>query len=196
MSKNKTLLLAEGAVMIALATVLSFVKVFTLPWGGSVTLLSMLPICIYSIRRGPAAGFVTAFVYALIQLYQGIAIDGLLGWGLTGGMLCACIFFDYVGAFAILGGAGMFRKKGFAGYISGIALVVLIRYGFHILSGAFIFHSVGLLWDGFSTQNPYVYSLLYNGCYMLPELIFTVVGAAILLKAPATRRFLVSGNEN
>ena len=52
MSKNKTKILVEGAVMVALATVLSYVRVYRLPWGGSITLLSMLPIVLFSIRRG------------------------------------------------------------------------------------------------------------------------------------------------
>mgnify|MGYP000815191690 CR=1 FL=1 len=82
MKNEKVLTLVEGAVMVALATVLSFVKIVHLPWGGSVTLLSMLPIIVFSIKRGVANGLAASFVFALIQFIQGCA-DGLFGWGLT-----------------------------------------------------------------------------------------------------------------
>lgn len=190
MSK-KTKILVEGAVMVALATVLSFIRVFKLPWGGSVTLLSMLPIVLFSIRRGIGPGFTVAFLFSLIQFAQGI-IDGLFGWGLTPGMLIACIILDYIGAFTVLGIAGLFRKKGLAGQIGGITLAVCLRFLFHFLSGVIVWKSFGDLWQGFSTDNTYLYSLLYNGCYMLPELIFTLTGAIALLKVPQTKKFLLS----
>ncbi len=191
MKDKKTKILVEGAVMVALATVLSFIRVFKLPWGGSITLLSMLPIVLFSIRRGVGAGLMTAFAFSLIQFAQGIT-DGLFGWGLTPGMLIACIFLDYLGAFTVLGIAGLFRKKELPGWIGGIALAVTLRFILHFLSGVVIWHSYGELWNGFSTENTYLYSFLYNGCYMLPELIFTLAGAVALLKVPQTKRFLLT----
>lgn len=190
MQKNKTLILAEGAVMVAFATELSFIRVFKLPWGGSITLLSMLPIVLFSIRRGVGAGLIASFLYSLIQFVQSI-IDGLFGWGLTPGMLVACILLDYIGAFTVLGIAGLFRKKGFPGWIGGITLAVFLRFVLHFASGVIIWQSIGSLWEGFYTENTYLYSFLYNGCYMLPELIFTLAGAAALLKVPQTKRFLL-----
>lgn len=95
MKNEKVLTLVEGAVMVALATVLSFVKIVHLPWGGSITLLSMLPIIVFSIKRGVANGLAASFVFALIQFIQGCA-DGLFGWGLTPVSLVACIFIDYI----------------------------------------------------------------------------------------------------
>ncbi len=187
---NKTKILVEGAVMVALATVLSFIRVFRLPWGGSVTLLSMLPVVLFSIRRGIGPGLTVSFVYSLIQFTQSV-IDGLFGWGLTPGILLACIFLDYIGAFFVLGIAGIFRKKNLPGWICGISLAVTLRFAFHFLSGAVIWHSYGELWQGFSTENSWLYSFLYNGCYMLPELIFTLVGAVALLAAPQTKRLLL-----
>ncbi|MDE7270375.1 MAG: energy-coupled thiamine transporter ThiT [Acetatifactor sp.] len=187
---NKTKILVEGAVMVALATVLSFIRVFRLPWGGSVTLLSMLPIVLFSIRRGIGPGLTVSFVYSLIQFTQSI-MDGLFGWGLTPGMLLACIFLDYIGAFFVLGIAGIFRKKDLPGWICGISLAIVLRFVFHFLSGAIIWHSYGELWQGFSTENTYLYSFLYNGCYLLPELIFTLAGAVALLSAPQTKRLLL-----
>ena len=191
MKKTKTKILVEGAVMVALATVLSFIRVFKLPWGGSITLLSMLPIVLFSIRRGMSWGLLVSFVYSLVQFAQGI-MDGLFGWGLTPGMLIACILLDYIGAFTVLGIAGCLRKKGLPGWIGGITLAIVLRFVLHFLSGVVIWHSFGELWNGFATENTYLYSFLYNGCYMLPELIFTLVGAVALLKVPQTKRFLIA----
>lgn len=191
MSNIKTKVLVEGAAMVALATVLSFITIFKLPWGGSITLLSMLPIVLFSIRRGVKAGLAASLTYSLLQLFQGIARDGLLGWGLTPGLLAGCIFLDYIGAYTILGLAGLFRKKKLPGWTGGITLVIVLRFLFHVLSGVVIFHAAGKLWEGFSTENSVLYSILYNGCYMLPELIFTLAGAIALLKAPQTSRLLL-----
>ena len=191
MQNTKTKILVEGAIMVALATVLSFIRVFKLPWGGSITLLSMLPIVLFSIRRGVSWGLIVSFVYSLVQFAQGV-MDGLFGWGLTPGMLIACILLDYLGAFTVLGIAGCFRKKGLPGWIGGITLAIVLRFVLHFLSGVVIWHSFGELWSGFATDNTYLYSFLYNGCYMLPELIFTLVGAVALLKVPQTKRFLIA----
>lgn len=187
---QKVLVLVEGAIMIALATVLSFIRVFKLPWGGSITLLSMLPIALFSIKRGVKSGMIVSFLFALIQFGQGI-LDGLFGWGLTLGMLITCILLDYILAFTVLGLAGLFRKK-LSGQIAGIALAVALRFLCHFLSGVVIWHSFGQLWGDFYTENTWLYSLLYNGAYMLPELIFTVVGAVALLKLPQTRKLLLT----
>jgi len=169
--------------MIALATVLSYIRVYKLPWGGSITLLSMLPVVIFSIKHGVKYGLTVSFIFSLVQLLQGI-MDGLFGWGLTSGMLVACILFDYILAFSVLGIAGIFRKQGFFGWLLGIILALMLRYACHFTTGVVIWKSVGALWDGFSTDNFWLYSLLYNGSYMLPEIIFTTIGAAIMLKLP------------
>ena len=191
MNKNsKIRVLAEGAIMVAMAFVLSYIKIFRLPWGGSITLLSMLPISIFSIKRGIKAGLFAAFVSALLQLGQGIIADGLLVWGLTPIMLISCIFLDYIGAYTVIGMAGIFRKNGLGGRLAGTALAVLIRYILHIVSGAVIFHSSGMIWEAFSTDNEWLYSTLYNGAYMLPEMIFTVIGAAVLLKVPQIKKLI------
>lgn len=188
---DKVTALVEGAVMVALAAVLSYIRVFHLPWGGSVTLLSMLPICLYSIKRGIVYGMSASFVFSLIQLIQG-AIDGLFGWGLTPVMLIACILLDYILPFFVLGLAGVFRKHGTAGWLVGTAMVVLLRFLSHFLSGIVIWHSAGKLWEGFVTDNEVLYSLCYNGAYMLPELIFTMIGAFALFTIPQTRKLIMS----
>ena len=196
MKNTKTNVLVEGAIMVALATVLSFLKVVQFPWGGSITILSMLPIVVFALRHGVRKGLTVSFAYSLVQLGQGILLEGLLGWGLTPTALIACIFLDYVGAFSVLCLAGAFGNKRMTAIIGGTVLGLVLRFALHYVSGVAIFHSFGELWEGFSTDNTWLYSLLYNGAYMLPEAIFTTAGALILFKTPQMRKLLVSGEKN
>ncbi|MBQ9086523.1 MAG: energy-coupled thiamine transporter ThiT [Clostridia bacterium] len=192
MKNTKTRMLVEGAVMVALATILSYLRVVNFPWGGSITVLSMLPIAVYSLRYGFRGGLAVAFVYSVIQLGQGILVDGLLGWGLTPVALVSCILLDYVGAFTVLGLAGIFGNKKWGAIIGGTVMALMLRFVFHYISGVAIFHSAGMLWEGFATENTWLYSLIYNGAYMLPEIVFTTVGAVVLFKTPQMRKLLVS----
>lgn len=190
---QKTKLLAEGAIMVALATVLSYIRIIKLPWGGSVTLLSMLPIIIFSIKNGVQKGLIVSFVFSLVQFAQGI-MDGLFGWGLTPGSLFACIIIDYILAFTVLGLAGILRDNGIGGWIAGTVIAVFLRFVMHFLSGVVIWKSFGELWGGFATESTFLYSILYNGAYMLPELILTTIGAVALLKAPQTKKLILGEN--
>ncbi|MBQ5315481.1 MAG: energy-coupled thiamine transporter ThiT, partial [Oscillospiraceae bacterium] len=124
MKNAKLKTLVEGAIMIALATVLSLIKIYKLPWGGSITLLSMLPIAVFSLRHGVYKGLGVSFVYALIQLFQGIVFDGLFAWGLTPLMLIGCIMLDYILPFTSLGLSGIFKDKGLIGQLSGITIAI------------------------------------------------------------------------
>ena len=100
--------LCVSAIMIALATVFSLIKVYTLPLGGSITLLSMLPIVFLSVSYGIGWGFFSAFVYTLIQMFLDLA--AVASWGLTPAIFIGCIAFDYILAYTALGIAGIFRK--------------------------------------------------------------------------------------
>ncbi len=187
---TKTKTLSECAILIALSTVLSFVKIWNMPWGGSITLLSMLPVAIISVKHGIKTGLFSSFLYACIQLVLGITLDGLFGWGLSAGMLFACISLDYILAFSVIGLSGIFAKKGIFGIVCGITLCTFLRFVCHYFSGVYIFASVGKLWEGFETTNPYIYSLGYNMAYMLPEIVLTVVGGIIVVKAMKSRNIL------
>lgn len=190
MDRKKILTLAEGAVMVALAFGLSMITIIRMPLDGTVTLLSMLPIVVYSIRNGVKNGLLCSFAYSLTQLAQGIFVGGLLGWGLTPVMLSSCIFLDYVGAFTVIGFAGLFRTKEMKGWIAGTVSVILIRYAFHVISGAVVFATSGKLWEGLDISNPWLYSMAYNACFMLPELILTTIGAVLLFKTGAVKMIL------
>ena len=192
MKNKKVQLLAEGAIMVALATVLSFIRIVKFPWGGSITLFSMLPIVFFAIRHGVKNGLFVSSVYAVIQLGQGILFDGLLGWGLTPIALVSCILLDYIVAFGILCIAGIFGNKSFGAVIGGVFLAVSIRFLTHFLSGVLIFGSFGELWGGVFIENSWLYSLLYNGAYMLPEAFLTAVGAVLIFRTKAMRRVLFS----
>ncbi|MBE6855302.1 MAG: proton-coupled thiamine transporter YuaJ [Ruminococcus sp.] len=189
MKQTRITILVEGAVMIALAAVLSYIRVFKLPTGGSVTLMSMLPIIVFSIRYGVKHGLGVAFGYSLVQLVQG-AMDGLFAWGLSAPMLIACIVLDYLGAFTVIGFAGIFRSRGASGWVAGTIFAGVLRFVFHFFSGVVIWRSCGELWSGFDINNVWLYSLAYNGIYMLPEILFTSLGAYALFRVPATRRLL------
>lgn len=188
-SKFTTKMLVEGAVMIALAAVLSLIKIYKLPWGGSITLLSMLPICMFSIKHGVKKGLIISVLYSCVQLF--LDLGEVLSWGLTAGILIACFLLDYILAYSMLGFAGMFRSKGIGGWIAGTAIAMLLRLAMHYLSGVLIWHSVGEIWN-LNIGNQYIYSLLYNGSYMVPEIVFTVIASVIMYKVPQLQKLLTA----
>lgn len=174
--------------MVALSTVLSLIKVVQFPWGGGITLLSMLPVCLFSVRRGLRAGLCVSAVNAALQLFLGITVDGLLGWGLTPVLLLGCMLLDYLLAYFALGFSGLFRHRGLPGILGGICLCIAVRMLCHICSGALIFHSAGLIW-GFDIADPWLYSFVYNAAYMIPEMLLTAVGAFALLRMKSTQPY-------
>lgn len=191
MKKEQIRALTEGAVMVAMATVLSLFIFAKLPFGGSVTLLSMFPIVLYSIRHGVAKGLFVSFVYAVLQLL--LDIGSVVSWGLTPGVLVACILMDYLVPFTCIGIGGIFRRQGYAGWLGGTALAIILRFAAHYLSGVYVWKTVGEIdgLPGVSFGSPYVYSLVYNGLYMLPELILTMIAAAFLFKYRTTKKLLI-----
>ena len=186
--RTRVFALCECAMMLALAVVLSYVKIFTLPFDGSITLFSMLPICLISIKYGIGWGLGTAFCYAWFQILQG----GVFAWGLTPTMLIASLFLDYILAFSVLGLAGLFRKKGYLGMISGVVLACALRFLVHFIAGVVLwanleeFIAFGREWF----NRPVLYSICYNGIYMLPETVLTTAMAAVLLRIPQMKRIL------
>ena len=180
--RMSTRVMSEGAMMIALATVLSMVKVWVMPLGGSVTLLSMLPIILMSFRHGTKWGVFTAFVHSLLQLILGLKN---LGYCATLPAQIACILLDYVFAFTVLGLAFAFAspfKNRTVGVCAGTAIVCLLRFVCHFLSGIYLWGSYKEYYEWAANMPTWLYSLLYNGNYMLPELIITVIGAVILVR--------------
>ncbi|MBO5294994.1 MAG: energy-coupled thiamine transporter ThiT [Clostridia bacterium] len=190
MKHTKLVALCESALLLALAVVLSYIKFFELPFDGSITLFSMLPICLIAIKYGWKWGLGTAFCFSWFQILQG----GVFGWGLTPVMLIGSLLLDYILAYTVLGFAGIFRKKGYFGMLGGIAMVCVLRFLVHFLAGIILwanfeqFVAFGQEW----VNRPVLYSICYNGVYMLPETILTVAVAAILLKIPQIKRLITA----
>lgn len=177
---NKTRKITETALLIALATVLSLIQ-FPGPWvnGGSITLCSMLPICIIGYRYGVRWGLLSGFIYGLLQLLLGVSV--LKGVSLS--TVIFAVIFDYLLAFAVLGLSGLFRntiKNSSVAFMAGSAIGIFLRFVCHFISGAFVWVSIlnetGLNWAGI------LYSLEYNGSYMGPELVITLVAGAVFCR--------------
>lgn len=176
--------LATSAILIALSWVLSMIKVYELPLGGSITLLSMLPICMVSIKYGTKWGLMCSFLYAFVQF--GADLGKVMSWGMDVRMWIGCIVFDYMLAYGLLGLAGIFRKKKLPVMLTGVGIAVAIRFISHFISGSIFFD----IWMPQEFDNPFFYSLVYNGSYMLPELIFTLIGAGMLFGVPVIRKMI------
>lgn len=194
-TSQRTAKLVVGGVMIALATVLSLIKVFELPYGGSITLFSMLPIAFFGYRYGLKWGLFIGLIHGCIQMLLGSG--GLRGMGL--GSLAGVVIFDYLLAFAVLGCAGIFRNKiknPALGFTFGAVVAGFLRLVSHILAG-FIFWGEYAEWyfsnEGFAfgawvlentsgSALALIYSIVYNASYMLPEIVITAIGAFFLIK--------------
>lgn len=185
--KQTVVRITVTAVMIALAFGLSYVPLWKMPFGGTVTLFSMLPIMFISIKYGVGWGLGSAFVYSWLQVLQG----EVFGWGLTPAMLVGALLLDYVVAFTVIGLAGIFRKHGPSGAIFGCLLTCLLRFTSHLISGVVLwanyeqFIAFGKSW----VNHPWLYSVVYNGFYMLPETALTVVGIILVFTLPQLKKF-------
>ena len=170
--------LTEGAVLVALGFVLSFVKLYELPNGGSLT-PAMFPILLYGLRWGLAKGLGAGFVFGLMQLL----FDGAYAWGWQSMIL------DYLLAFTPLGLTGLFRGKDW-GIFPGTVLGCAGRFVIHYISGVTIYRIIEpTAIPGIGTfDNAALYSLVYNGSYMLPNTILALLLAALLYK-PMKRFF-------
>ena len=173
MPKNKTALrLTESAMMIAAATILSFVKLVDLPAGGSITLASMLPILLIAYRYGWAWGTLCGLVHGTIQFVIGSSV---LSYVTGAASVCAVILLDYIVAFAVIGLGGIMKKvtsSQTAALVSGAVVASVLRYVCHVISGCTV-------WAGLSipTADALGYSFIYNATYMLPEMLILMVVA-------------------
>ena len=170
-TRKSLLCLVEGALLVALAQILSYLKLWELPQGGSVT-IGMLPIFLYCVRWGFGPGMLASFAYALLQLL----LDGAYAWGWQS------MIGDYILAFAVLGVAGLFaRSKG--GFFLGTVAGCVARFLVHWIVGATIWAEyMPEEFFGMTMTSPWFYSVLYNGSYMVLDMILILVVGAIMLK--------------
>lgn len=170
--RSKTLMLAEGGMMIALSALLSYVKIYQAPNGGSVTAGSMIPILLFSMRWGILPGLAVGASYGLLDFvlkpYFVHPLQFLL---------------DYPLAYGALGLAGlvyiMSRDKAQIKYpiiVLGVAIAIIGRMLSHVLSGVVYFAEYA------GDQNPWIYSIVYNASYLVPELLISIIALMIIWK--------------
>jgi thiamine transporter len=208
-NKKRTEALTLSAVMIAFAisisAICSAVPFLNLPFGGGFTIASMLPIIVVAYMYGTKWGLLTAFVYSFMQMLLGF--NTVSSFFLPGDSqmifhraIIVCLI-DYVVAYTVLGLGGVFRKKFGArkALCLGSIFAITLRYLAHIVSGAIFF---GTWAEWFFTQEGFpawgqsilnslsgdtlslVYSIIYNGTYMIPEIIITAVVACFVTRIP------------
>ncbi|MCS7105036.1 MAG: energy-coupled thiamine transporter ThiT [Thermofilaceae archaeon] len=171
----KIRVIAEAAVLIALASVLSLYKIYRLPQGGSVTPASMVPILIFAVRRGLKYGVAAGLLFGLIRLYLGMYVVHPVQ-----------LLLDYPLAFGALGLAGLFKGKGdIKASVGGAALGIGGRFFSHWLSGVVFFAEYAP-----AGQHPAIYSAIYNGSYLGVEFIVSAVVMYMLAKAGVLKVFL------
>ena len=210
--QNKTKRLTESAMLLSVAIVLELVsKMFIpdMPFGGQVTLVSMLPVVLISWRHGVRWGLVAGAAYAGVEMLLGARTvaaafqPGYFGDGtMIVNALVMCLL-DYLLAFTVLGIGGCFRnriKRPGVGLMCGSLVALGARYLAHVASGYILFAGWAewfFTQDGFPAWgaalvaglNPaalgLVYSIVYNGFYMVPEMILTAAAAVLIGRIPA-----------
>ncbi len=207
----KTKRITESAMLIAMAVVLELVGrtiIPPMPFGGQLTLVSMLPIVLVSYRHGVKWGLTTGFAYGLVQMALGADTvtaafqPGYFGDGtMIVNALIMCTL-DYILAYTLLGLGGCFRSrianKGVA-LMCGSLVALGGRYLAHILSGYILFAGWA---EWFFTQDGFpawgaalvqslspellglTYSVVYNGLFMVPEMILTAIAAVLIARIP------------
>ncbi len=211
MKKKNLYWLVESAVMIALAAVLEWVSkmiIPEMPFGGQITIVSMLPVVLVGWKYGIGKGLITGGVYSLVQMALGVktisamilpSSDDYLG---SVGNIILMFIFDYILAYTVLGLAAMYKKVIKNDAVSlplGAFTVLLLRYICHIVSGYILF---GAWAEWFFSQEGFyawgevilntfsgnalslVYSIIYNAFYMVPEIIITTIVAVVVSKIP------------
>ncbi len=201
----KTKKLVTSAMLIAIAAVLSVFQPFQLPFGGGITIASMMPIVLIAFCFGTRWGLCSAGIFSLLQLLLGAKTvsafflpgdDQMILWQ----ALVVC-FLDYILAYTVIGFGGIFKSKFKNRSVSvclGSIFALFLRYLVHILSGAIFFgawaewffsqegfyHFGSVILETFSGNSLAVlYSVIYNGSYMIPEIIITAILTPIVYKA-------------
>ena len=171
MSKTfSTRTLSEIVVVIALSTVLSYIKIYHLPQGGSITAGSMVPLLWLSLRRGVKVGLFASIVYGIVQLL----VEPFVYHPVQ-------VLLDYPLAFGALGLAGFFTNYA----LIGVAIGIFGRFVSHLLSGVIFFAEYAP--EGMS---PILYSAIYNGSYLIGELVVSAVLTYIIIKRGLLKIYL------
>lgn len=160
------------AAALALAYLTSYIKLFEMPWGGSVTLFSMLFVVLIGNWYGPKTGLLVGLAYGIIQFIQEPYVLSFF-------QVCC----DYILAFAALGVAGFFARSKY-GLVKGYIIAVIARGVFHALGG--YLYWMDYMPDNFPKALASLYPILYNYSYLLVEGVITV----IIISIPAVSKAL------
>lgn len=172
--------LAFSAVAISIAFLLSNVRLFRMPWGGSVTLFSMFFVTLVGYFFGAYVGFAAAFAYGLLQFVQGGGSYMLSIWQ---------VGFDYLFAFTALGASGLFKEKK-NGLVIGYLAAVLLRGLFHSIGG--YLYWMDYMPDNFPRSLAFAYPVLYNYAYIGAEAVISL----ILINLPPVKKALAAIRNN
>lgn len=164
-SSTNTLMLVEGGLVIAMAQILSMYVIYQMPQGGAVKAANLVPLLIYAYRWGGRAGMLTGLVYGIVHFILGFKYS----------VHYLSIILDYLLAYGAIGIAGFFGGAGTVKAFFGAVYAALTRFAISAISGVVVFGAYAP--EG---QSPWVYSLLYNATYMLPDLIINLVILAVL----------------
>ena len=210
---TKTKRLTESAMLLAVAIILELLSKTFIPemtFGGQLTIVSMLPVVLISYRHGVKWGFVASFTYALIEMVIGAGTISAAflpsSDSFMGASALLMVFLDYILAYTLLGLGGIFRnrlKDAGLSLMCGSLVALGARYLSHILSG-YILYASWAEWfftqEGFpawgaqlvASLDPnalgFVYSMVYNGLYMIPEMIFTAIAAVLISRPQITEK--------
>ena len=211
MKRKKLHMLVESAIMLTMGVALEFIsKMFIpeLPFGGQITIVNMLPIVLISYRHGVKWGLFSSFVYSLLQISLGLKTvtaafqPGYFGDSVLLVNAIVMLLLDYIVAYTVLGLAGVFRNKFKNPAVAlsvGSVFALMLRYLAHTLSGYILFSGWA---EWFFTQEGFpawgswlveniqpnllglIYSVVYNGMYMIPEIVLTAIAAVVISKFP------------
>jgi thiamine transporter len=170
--KSTTRILTEAAVSVALAGALNFIKIYTLPQGGSITAGAMVPICWFALRRGPKWGISAGVVFSFVVMLNPVDLYVVHP---------AQLLLDYPIAFGALGLAGAFRRHP----LVGVGVGIFGRFLSHFASGVIFFSMFAP-----PGMSPFLYSAIYNGSYLIGEFAVTSVIMYLLIKRRALDLYL------
>jgi thiamine transporter len=217
---SKTKRLTTTGVFIALGVILSMIKVFDLPYGGSITLFGMVPVIILGYKYGVKWGIFSGFIFSILQAILGATASQSFAGMYDASSPAKSIFnmvlmafLDYIVAFTVLGASAMFKNKiknHTVAITLGGAVVVILRLVAHFLSGFILWGSYAewfftdvmnnnfgqsVLANYSGTSLALIYSLIYNSCYMIPELIVTIVGILAIMAVKPLRKAITTTEE-
>lgn len=176
-----------AAICIALSFALSYIRFVRMPMGGSITFASMLPLMLYSYMFGCKKGLIAGLVYGMLQAIQDAWIFHPAQFAL-----------DYLVAFMAIGLTGCLRNvhtlkdRMRTKFTLGSIIAGVTRFISHFFSGVFAFGAYGVTyaeqWNIPALSNPYIYSIVYQSLYIIPEMVIVIVVGVLMLSSANLRK--------